>query len=994
MTSQTTTMLKHCEVGLLEVSWRWLRSDDGPRLEGYVNAEEDGLGFSLSQSNAQAGFLLKVPSGTQSLALSLLQQGSKEWLFSASYIAADAFIQSGWGPLLTLSGNQMVPPRSGELQVPTPWQGQWSLWRHGSASPVIDITLTAPGMRLDTASLGGSSTEWATNLPAPFSRSECAYRLDIGRDGAYHCSANLPLLPGSFITQQLDSWPPTAPPKPTPTPPAEAMQQPVESQVSGLAPFRQLGFLTLLVPPAADTQAPALLRLLALANTSSFYQQLLSTADEHSLEPLQQLANAFFTNQAPWEGQFVADLDTLPAPFTCLSSPEADAVLVQPLSNRDALIAALTQLFGMPPDDVLSLPAFAIQWQRLANSYLSLLVLDYSQSPALNDLLRGLRVLALVQGLTTSPQALLTGAQISAAQHAQAQLPTPVFPLPQGQTMQAPPGLLLGAGQLYQFAERVCGYALGSIAEAINLLPGEQLGKRVSRQTSLSERQHDATQVHTEQQQHSTTQQQLLDQPQLVTRTQFNDLAEQYGADGLSVTVNGNYLVAPGTLDGADFQPVQQARTEVQQLFERALSQTQHTLRTRRERLLRSAWKSSSWQRLNNLGEQARRGFYHWLVEQRDARLRDLGPRLLFHWTLDNPGQVLLAALNAQYGQRQTIPAPPWVTTDTVPGVSSPAELNQQNYLALAQRYNLQRLLTAPQKTLRISQDLSSTPPKTCGTLTIPPGYQSNSLQFAAASGSSGSLLIAGKALTLDTPQPVELIGLSGEVPFTLVTASDALAISLQLTCSAQHYAVQRTDWQTQAYNQLLEAYQEALVELATTLQRFCAEQPGGVAGCLVNRLQGTILQAVQSHYPDSHDLNLRRAQQLQPWLCRALPWQQAILAYASATQPADWLPLHSELNRPQAGIALLQAAQLRMTLALDNTSAARLFYLLRSGGRLWLGDDAQVPVFAEDAALYNLWQDLHTQLPAQDQCWRFNVETCHRYLAEQLELQSSCSAP
>ncbi|WP_071871613.1 hypothetical protein [Atopomonas hussainii] len=993
MNAPTANAYKSAKVGLLEVFWRWQGSPGAPQLEGYIGQEDDGESFSLNPATQQKGFLLKVPSGTQSMALRLHQEAPDQWQFSARYVCAASFIQSGWGPLLSLPSDEVIPGRHGPLQLPAPWQGKWSLAQRGQASTMLELEVYAPGLRLETASLGGSTTQWATNLPPPFGHFECAYLLEIDRDGGYLCSANLPELPANFTTQTLDDWP-NGTPVPPPPPPPENKQPAQQNQVDGLAPFRQLGFLTLLVPPSAGSPPPTtLLRLFPLANDSSYYQQLLSTAAQDSLAALQQLANAFLAGQEPWDGQYVAALNALPPPFANLASPAADALLSEPLADRDTLLSALTRLFGMPPAQLLALPAFATQWARLANSYLTLLLLDYSQAAALSRLNRALRVLALVQGVEQEPQALLSAAQIAVAQQARALLAEALFPLPQDANTQAPPGLLLGAGRLYQFAERVAGYALGTVAEAVNLLAGERQGNRFRHTASLTDRQLEATQSQRASQQHSDAQQQRQVQPQLASRTQFNDLAQQYGQDGLSLTVSGNYLVTPGTCNGGDFQPLQQARSEIQQLLESALSQVQHKVHQQREQLLRATWESSRWQRLDNSAAQPRRGFYHWLLERHDVRLRDLGPHLLFHWTLDDPGQALLACLNSQYGLRWMIPAPPWQTQGEVPGVNSPAELNQDNYLALAQRYGIQALLTAPQENCLVSQDLSATPPQTRGVLGIAPGYESSRLEYAAAPNSSGSLLIAGQALDLAAAQPVDLPGLSGEVPFTLAATRAGLAVSLRLHCRAQHYAVQLGSWQERAYRQLQDAYRQTLSDLATALQRFCAKQPGGFTECLVNLLQGAILNAVQSHYPDSQGLSLRRAQQLQPWLRRALPWQHAVLACASAQQPADWLPLSGELQQPQAGLRLLQAAQLRMTLALDNASAARLFYLLRSGGRLWLGDDTEVPVFAEDAALYNLWQDMRHDPAEQDQCWSFSVETCHRYLADCLNLEPTCSS-
>lgn len=974
--------MKH-RIGNVLLSWSWSGNAEQPQVVGEVALDNRQLPFLLTPTTPERTWWLAQGATPLMLALQLSFDQEYWWLIAHSNDDAPEYQKCLLHEWQIGDTNTST---NGRLTLPAPWQGSWNL--RGAEATWIDLRIQTldPGISLPRASLGLGSSEWRTNLPAPLSQWECSFSLDISPNNHCRCYGRLPSLTGNTRMERLQRYPEQTPPHP---PHENTSRNETRPLLGDLAPFQQLGFLTLLLPepPTKTTDSPSL-ELIQLSNTSSFYQQLLDNQPPE-LIALQKLAQAFIEGTGQWLHQYVTALATLPPPLDQLATPAATELLHAHLDDLNELTHALEALFGIPTTELVAMQAFDEQNQRLANSYLALLILDNTQNRNLDDFDRALRILALASHVVKSPQALTHRRHIESAQQARPLLDAHLFPLPQNEGGQAPPGLILGAGHLYELGERRRGYSLGPLAETTNLLPGEHQGQRVRHEASLHEHQQTRQDSDRQSRQCTADEQQRTDLPQLAQRTQFNDLAEKYGPDGLSQTISGNYLIEPVTPSGQDFQPVQSVRQEVQRVFNQALGQLRQRVRQAREQVMRSTWESSQWQRLTNPGETPKRGFHHWLLEQRQARLRDRGPRLLLYWALEKPAQILLEQLNAESGQRWKIPLAPWESQADDPGVTTPTQLNQADYLRLAARYGLQRLLQPPREILSLSQPLNADLSNAVTRFDIPEGYLATSLSYVSAGGNQGQLLLGGQVFDLATPHSATLPELSGSIAANLVGAANGQQVSLRVDCSARSYTSRLALWQTRAYAQLEQGYRQTQRDTCAALQVFCAGRNGGLAERLLDMLIGELLAATQSHYAQHDDLNQRRALQLEPWLRRTLSWKQAILACANPGRPGDWVPLDDQRDCAEG---ILQATQLRLSIPLDNAETERFCYLLHSAGRLWLGDEARTPVFATDSALHSLWEHLRGQPLAADQNWTFHVDSHHRYLCDELELLQPCS--
>ncbi|KTT12179.1 hypothetical protein NS2R_10310 [Pseudomonas oryzihabitans] len=966
-------------VGSAQLEWHWQRGAEQPIVSGEVQLGGRSLTFQLTSVMPEQGWWLMSGGEPLLLILYLIKERDYWWLGVRSQEGQpqyQKFLLHEW------QMGQIPKAIAGPLELPSPWVGSWQL--RGGEATWIDLTLKIPGVSAESpgslafkASLGAGSQEWRTNLPAPLSRWECSLSLDISPDNHCRCLARLPVLSGKLHDERLERWPPV----PVPTPERDLVTSP---RVGNVEPFQQLGFLTLLLTETKVTEEAASIRFFELSNSSKFYDALLTQAQK--LSELQLLANSFYSGVDPWAGQYVADLCKLPAPFNCLAQPEAKLLLETSYRSHTDLEQALERLFGMPPLTLFTLKDFEEQQKRLTNSYVSLLILDLSQDSVLQEVDKGLRVLALVQHL----QQLQGQTAIEAAQQAHPLLDARMFPLPQSEQSHSPPGLLLGVGQLYECAESRRGYSLGPLAETINLLPGERQISRLHQEASVSDHRQSQLEHARRLQQRRNSEQHSLELPQVAQRTQFNDLAEQYGADGLSQTIKGNYLVEPVRVVGQECQPIEAARQEAQQVFDEAIGQLRQKVRQARELVMHMRWESSQWQRLSNSSEQSRRGFHYWLLERREARLRDRGPRLFLYWSLPTPAQSFVDQLNAETGQRWQLPAAPWESLPGDAGVATPAALTQGDYIRLANRYGLQLILQAPQERLSSSHLVVASPSGMGSQLEIPDGYLATSLTYACITGSQGYLLVGGQLLELAQPKSVALGGVSGKLAVSLAGALEGQQVSVRLEYTARTYSVRQALWQTRAYAQLTEGYKQARLQLCESLRGFCAARVGGLAERLVDRLLGAILEAIQSHYPDQGGLVQRRALQLEPWLRRVLPWQQAVLGQVCKDNPGNWIPLNKQSDDELE--ALLEASELRLTIPLESAEAERFCYMLQSGGRLWLGQPGRAPVLAQDRSLQLFWDSLRDQPLAPDHRWTFHVDTCHRYLDDTLGLLSPCS--
>ncbi|KUM43055.1 hypothetical protein [Pseudomonas sp. EpS/L25] len=966
-------------VGSAQLEWHWKTDVEQPMVAGEVQIGGRSLAFQLTSAALERGWWL-LP-------------GAKPWLLIVYLIKEDEYwwlgvrSQEGQPRYQTSKVHEwemeLSPEVSaGRLELPPPWVASWQLQKEKATW--INLTLEIPGVSTESsgslafeASLGVGRQEWRTNLPAPLSHWECSLSLTISPDNHCRCEARLPILSGKLHDERLERWPPV----PAPAPERDPTTNP---GVGDVEPFQQLGFLTLLLTEAKVTEDAACTRFFELSNASDFYQALLKQAPK--LSGLQQLAGAFRAGAEGWIGQYVPELGELTPPFNRLAKPEARQLLETPHRDHGDLAQALDQLFGMPALQLFESTDFKQQQQRLANSYAVLLILDQSQDFVVQELDKGLRVLALVQHL----QLLLGRTAIEAAQQARPLLDARLFPLPQGGDGRSPPGLLLGVGQLYECAESRLGYSLGPLAETVNLLPGERQISRLHQEASVRDDRQSQLDHGRRFQQRRTSDQRSLELPQVAQRTQFNDLAEQYGADGLSQTIKGNYLVEPVRVSGQDYQPIEAARQEAQHLFDEAIGQLRQKVRQAREWVVQTRWESSRWQRLSNCSEQSRRGFHYWLLERREARLRHFGPRLFLYWSLQAPARSFIDQLNAETGQRWQLPAAPWESLPDDAGVATPAALTQADYIRLANRYGLQLILQAPQEKLSSSHLVVANPAGMGSQLEIPDGYLAMSLTYACIAGSQGYLLVGGQVFDLAQPKSVTLGGIAGKLAVSLAGTLAGQQVSVRLDYTARTYTVRRALWQARAYAQLMEGYQQARSTLCEALRSFNAARVGGLAERLVDRLVGAILEAIQSHYPDQEGLLQRRALQLEPWLRRVLPWQQAVLGQVSKDNPGDWVPLNRQSGDEFE--ALLGADELRLTIPLESAEAERFCYMLQSGGRLWLGQPGRAPVFAQDRSLQIFWDDVRDQPLAPDHRWTFHVDTCHRYLNDMLGLLPPCA--
>lgn len=967
------------DVGSAQLEWYWKTDVEQPTVSGEVQLSGRVLPFQLTSAAAERGWWLMSGGKPLLLILYLIKEDNYWWFGVRNQEGQPQYQKS---KVHEWEMEQPPETSSGHLELPPPWVGSWQLQRESATW--INLVLEIPSVSADSsgslafeASLGVGRQEWRTNLPAPLSHWECSLSLTISPDNHCRCEARLPVLSGKLYDERLERWPSM----PVPTLEKHLTTSP---RVGDAEPFQQLGFLTLLLTEATMADEAACTRFFELNNASDFYQALLKQAPK--LAELQRLAGDFRYGVEGWEGQYVTHLFELTPPFNRLAQPQAEQLLEISYSSHADLEQALEQLFGMGPLRLLELADFKQQQQRLANSYVSLLILESSQDLALQEFDKGLRVLALVQHF----QQLLGQTAIESAQQARPLLDARLFPLPQSEESRSPPGLLLGVGQLYECAESRLGYSLGPLAETVNLLPGERQISRLHQEVSVHDNRRSQLEHGRRFQQRRTSDQQTLELPQVAQRTQFNDLAEQYGADGLSQTIKGNYLVEPVRISGQECQPIEAARQEAQHVFDEAIGQLRQRVRQAREWVMHTRWESSQWQRLSNASEQSRRGFHYWLLERREARLRDLGPRLFLYWSLQAPAQSLIDQLNAETGQRWQLPAAPWESLPDDAGVATPAALTQADYIRLANRYGLQLILQAPQEKLSSSHLVVANPSGMGSQLEIPDGYLAVNLTYACIAGSQGYLLVGGQVFELSQPKSITLGGISGKLAVSLAGTLAGQQVSVQLEYTARTYTVRQALWQTRAYAQLTEGYQQARSKLCEALRDFGAARVGGLAERLVDRLLGAILAAIQSHYPDQEGLLQRRALQLEPWLRRVLPWQQAVLGQVSKDNPGDWVPLNRQSGDEFE--VLLGADELRLSIPLERAEAERFCYVLQSGGRLWLGQPGRAPVFAQDRALQIFWDDVRDQPLAPDQRWTFHVDTCHRYLNDTLGLLPPCT--
>lgn len=887
----------------------------------------------------------------------------------------------------------------------------------------------AGGEEGDTATLSPQNPVWRKTLRGAEGHTELAFILSVEESGDARIDAVVrhALLPGEHA--ELDRFPiEPSPPGPRPEP------EPTPGNVVAFGRPREFASFTYprsLLPPTPDQQAR---RFVATANSGGFQKNLGSLAQQKNRAGMIAETQDFVAQpSSKYPGQYVSRIADLPGPMGHLEGPQVRHFLTMRPQNADQLRAALVALLGVPIDTFLSQPDYPSQRAQLQDSLLALLITDSPLGDHEDALIQALLVCHVAELLQQQPGILTTPETLREPLEANVMPPPAILPLPADADADADAAAKgyvkpLGFADLQVIKQRLLRYRLGEIAHIENVMRGESKERSEQRSHRIETRDRDYGDVTEAEMREQDYQGRSRSGQESVTQTlkrEFDNLKQEYGSDGLSVTVTGSWTdtpldpttLKPGTLD-------QEATAYARRLLDRASARVARRVESERSRRSVEEFVEQNRRRFDNEGGDGHlTGIYRWLDEIHLAHLEHRGSRLIVEIVVADPAADYVRRNNVLHGIDLTAPIPPWQGGDGIDPVRSAKDIDRENYAALADRYNATDMPPPPPLDRVLSTALASDPPRAQAKLEIPDGYTATSGTVSygwtgtAPAGTTQALdiLVGGATVKIDPaqdPNPgsktlAALPSGTTTVPLTALAVGLEYAVTVTLACTCSTTADTYLHWQIAAYDSMMAAYRArrddyfgAMAKLAEGPARSAPERQRETERAELQKAAIRCLMApfLDQPPPDPAPPAWQRdaaTLTLIPFFRDALEWGEMTYAlygrYFDSSDPdrPDWLTLAQTMDGAPGFMEFLEAGAARLLVPVKPHQVLPLLYYLASGGQFWSGTAELTPVYEADVWLANTLKSLaHIPPPIPGEAWEVEVAT------SMLMLQPDASLP
>jgi len=933
----------------------------------------------------------------------------------------------------------VTPPTVGNTHLGA---GDWikAAWTIGGADQAclsvrlgIGVTDPEADALAETVDLDPTRPIWRKTLRQRAHHAEIVCTLTIASDGTARLDAVLRESDDDGYDDEhggvieLDYFPLARPDRPDrPFPPTEPDDG--HDQDGAYGPAQE--FATFAYPRALPAIEPdqGARRFISIVNTTPFQASLSSLKSQNQATQMLALAQDFSTVPSPsYPGQYLSAVSSLPPPMNQLGAPQARALLALPSDSALALQAALTALLGMTPATFIALPEYPDQKSRIQNSLLAALMVRASAHRVCMPLIEALRLCHIAEYLADHVDQ-ADGSEDSIRSEWLDELLRASIVIPSAVQLPASPipGATItpqGYADIQIIKQRWVGYRLGRIAHIENVMRGEskERSEERSRRIDSEHRDLDADTLAREYEQGSEgrehNERESITNPLTVLKREFDALKQEYGSDGLSVTMTGSWTDTPTGPATLDRSAAQYAR----HMLDRASAHLARRTESERSRRSIEEFVERNRRRFDNEhGQTHLTGIYRWLDEIHLAHLEHHGNRLMLEIVVANPAADFVQRSQALRGMSATLPTPPWQGTDSIAPIRSAQDIDRDNYMALATAYDLV-LPPPPPATLNLCSTLSSDTPRAQNRPEIPPGYTvtqiSISYGWTALADSSVApaldILVGDQVLKIDPatdPNPGTKLLASippapGPIVLSLISAGVESIVHITLACACQPTCDAYLCWQMAAYNSVIsaygrqrETYWRAMTMLAEGQARVDTLRRDSVERDALQRLALQSLIAPGLNDSDATSTDKRaRVLLLAPFLRHAIEWEEMQCTFYGASLAGDaaqtWLDL---LPGSDGGDGLrdfrdfLEAGAARIRVPVKLPRVLPLLFYLASGGYFWDGPEQATPISEADQVWGNALKSLlHADLRGMPEaCWEVEVAT------SMLMLQDSAALP
>jgi hypothetical protein len=402
------------------------------------------------------------------------------------------------------------------------------------------------------------------------------------------------------------------------------------------------------------------------------------------------------------EGFLEGGLDTKPLD-SLIPGQEALNELYEAASTvKDSadLTAAINTIFGKPPQDIVTDPAFDQLLRHLRDSIVACFIAPHPRALPIAELVKILRVLMLITRVADGDQALDEPGAIQTALVATVLLPKNVFPL--RDDLPHP----VGVGDLLVVKQQLTRYEGGDIAKIENILRGEKREKTDLHAVTLDSTVVTETAKTTE----TTTSLDVTERFDLKTESSNvvkEDLAANAGVNvstkygGVEINANANIAYSL-----SKEQSSKAATEHAKDVTSRAASKVTELARRQETTRTIERFKDREFHSFDNTtnGDANVSGVYQWLNKVYEAQVFNYGSRLLFDFVVPEPAAFIRDALKSDQLNETIIPPEPFVLVFDNPADPregrpiSPSDLDQTGLIK-------QGLVTRPVTPADLAED-------------------------------------------------------------------------------------------------------------------------------------------------------------------------------------------------------------------------------------------------------------------------------------------------
>ena len=480
--------------------------------------------------------------------------------------------------------------------------------------------------------------------------------------------------------------------------------------------------------------------------------------------------------------------------------------------------------------------------------------------------------------------------------------------------------------------------------------------------------------------------------PLIGSKTDYNKLKEAYDSDGLSKTWTGNVIVSPGKMEGDNFTGLSVASSSAKSFLRNALLKQQTQIESIRTSRVERYRQKMHWNQLKNNGNEAVRGTYHWLEAINEAQLNSEGNHVLINWQWANPGETFLNYLNQSLGLNLRLPLGYWLDSEDEKGVNSAAQMSEEVYLGLCQRYAIDDPVGYPQTNRLQSATIANTPQQCSAFIEIEPGFVSEHVKFATFSTATSVQLLIGDQtvkLTSGSAQEMDMKGISGKVPFLILTDEGKTSVTLTISSKAVNKKYLETRWKDAAFTQVSNAYylrkKHFEMDVKAAMAELCeSKSSSGMESYLATQLTLELVAYCNPNYPPKSDNEKAVIQQLQYSLNSAIAWDKSCYTLSTDKSSTNWLPVDQQQGDFIERLFFATAFKVSLPVKVQYTES--FLYMLRNNGRFWMGEQSRCPVLYNDRYILKL---MATECDKREiKRWQFTEQTCHTYLNNTIKFE------